>query len=469
MTRTSAPDSSPYWRGPKLLGCILGGICVVGFCLAARYYQGTKPAHADPWQKPGTAQSDQVAPLPAPSQDGDSRPAASSPRFSPQTAYAQAPAYPQTQGYGPAGYRQPGRPAMAPGGKVAVAPAQAASPVEQLKIVAEVNGDPIRREDLVRDCLQHHGKDVLERLVNKYLVMQECERRRLAVSTEEVNAEIERMASKFKLPVHEWLKLLKQERGVTVEQYASDIIWPTLALRKIAGADLDVSDEEIRRAYDSQYGEAVKARMIVCTDARSAQQVRATAVAAPDSFGELAKRYSKDVNSAASMGVIPPIHRFQGQKEIELVAFTMSKGEISKPIKVGDQYVILKCEDRLQAAASVPLEKVKMGLNEMIRENKMRRLAGEIFRRLQGEAQVVKVMNDPLQSRAPRSGRTDQRTPDQHQRAGARSASTGTGRRSWRAPSIAACWSRPASGRRSPSRRPTWTRRSPGRLRRCCP
>jgi parvulin-like peptidyl-prolyl isomerase len=288
---------------------------------------------------------------------------------------------------------------MVPGGKVAVAPAQAASPVEQLKVVAEVNGDPISREDLARDCLQHFGKDVLERLVNKYLVMQECQRRGLKVTADEVNAEVERMASKFKLPVHEWLNLLKKERGVTAEQYASDIIWPTLALRKLAGAELDVTDAEIQRAYDSQYGEAVQARMIVCNDAHSAQQVQAAATAAPDSFGELAKKYSKDVGSAASMGVIPPIHRYQGQEQIELVAFTMSKGEVSKPIKVGDQYVILKCEGRLPVAAGVPLEKVKMGLNEVIKENKMRRLASQIFRRLQGEAQVVKVLNDPVQSR----------------------------------------------------------------------
>jgi parvulin-like peptidyl-prolyl isomerase len=373
---------------------------VVGSCLAIRYYQGSKLAHADPLPPPGTAQSDLPQPAPTPSQDGDSRPAASSPRFSPQTTYAQAPAYPQTQGYASTGYRQPAGPAMAPGGKIAVAPAQAASPVEELKIVAEVNSDPISREDLARDCLQHYGKDVLERLVNKYLVMQECQRRGLTISREEVNAEIERMASKFKLPVHEWLKLLKQERGVSAEQYASDIIWPTLALRKLAGADLNVTEEEIQRAYDSQYGEAVKARLIVCNDARSAQQVRAAAAAAPDSFGELAKKYSKDVASAASMGVIPLIHRYQGQKEIEKVAFTMSPGEISQTIKVGDQYAILKCEGRAPAAANVPLEKVKMGLNEMIRENKMRRLASEIFRRLQSQAQVVKVLNDPLQSRA---------------------------------------------------------------------
>jgi uncharacterized membrane protein YbhN (UPF0104 family) len=92
------------------------------------------------------------------------------------------------------------------------------------------------------------------------------------------------------------------------------------------------------------HGEVVQVRMIVCNDVRSAEQVRAAAAAAPDSFGELAKEYSKDANSAASMGAIPPIHRYQGQKEFKLVARAMSKGEISRPIKVGDQYLILKCD-----------------------------------------------------------------------------------------------------------------------------
>ena len=43
------------------------------------------------------------------------------------------------------------------------------------------------------------------------------------------------MAKSFSLPVDQWLKLLKQEREVQPEQYANDIIWPTLALRKLAG------------------------------------------------------------------------------------------------------------------------------------------------------------------------------------------------------------------------------------------
>ena len=53
-----------------------------------------------------------------------------------------------------------------------------------------------------------------------------------------MNAEIEEMAARFKIPVDQWLKMLKQERNVSPEQYADDIIWPTIALRKLAGEQL---------------------------------------------------------------------------------------------------------------------------------------------------------------------------------------------------------------------------------------
>ena len=66
-------------------------------------------------------------------------------------------------------------------------------------------------------------------------------RRNITVADAEVDAEIERMSKRFSLPVAQWLKMLKEERGIEPEQYANDIIWPTLALRKLAGDRLHAS------------------------------------------------------------------------------------------------------------------------------------------------------------------------------------------------------------------------------------
>ena len=122
--------------------------------------------------------------------------------------------------------------------------ASAGKPIPQ--IVAMVNGEQITREDLGRECILHHGKEVLDSMINKQLIVQECWRRRITITRADVDREIERMAKRFGLPVDQWLKLLKQERNIDVEQYASDIIWPTLALRRLAGQRLTISRDELR-------------------------------------------------------------------------------------------------------------------------------------------------------------------------------------------------------------------------------
>jgi foldase protein PrsA len=124
----------------------------------------------------------------------------------------------------------------------APAPAQAAPPAAaasstsaEPKVVATVNGEEISRQELATECLAHYGSQVLERVLNKYLIIQECQRRQITVTDAEVNAEIAALAKSFSLPVDRWLEMLKEERGINPGQYRNDIIWPTLALRKLAG------------------------------------------------------------------------------------------------------------------------------------------------------------------------------------------------------------------------------------------
>jgi len=265
---------------------------------------------------------------------------------------------------------------------------------EQPQVVAVVNREPITREELKKECLRHYGEEVLESIVNKYLIMEECQRRGIMVTTEEVDAEIARMATRFGIPVETWFKLLKDERGIKPDQYKRDIIWPMLALRKLAGDRLLVAEEELRREFESRYGPAVKARMIVVSKRETAEAIRAEAAANPDQFGELAKKFSEDAPSASLKGLIQPIRKHVGQKEIEEIAFALKPGEVSQVISIANQYIILKCEDQLPPA-KVRFEDVKGEIEELAKDSKMRVIAQEIFRDLQSKAQIVNVFNDP--------------------------------------------------------------------------
>ncbi|HEV3338760.1 MAG TPA: peptidylprolyl isomerase [Pirellulales bacterium] len=269
---------------------------------------------------------------------------------------------------------------------------------QQLAVMALVNGEKIERAELAREALRHFGEEVLESIINKRLISAECTRRNIAVTQPEVKEEMDRMAQRFGMPTDQLLTMLREERHITPEQYAKEIIWPTVALRKLAGNRLRVSEKDFKEAFDMLYGEAVQARLIACATAREAEKLRAQALANPEEFGNLAKQHSIDTVSASAKGLIQPIHHHQGDANIERVAFALKKDEISEVIEVGDQFVILKCEARL-APQPVERKKVEKVLIESIRDKKLRLEADTIFKELQDAAQIENVMNDPAKSK----------------------------------------------------------------------
>ena len=257
-----------------------------------------------------------------------------------------------------------------------------------------VNGQKVSREKLAVECLRHYGEEVLESYVNKRLIAIECKQHGISVAREEIQAEIERMATGFGIPVKQWYQMLEKERGIKPSQYAEDIVWPTLALRKLAGDRLAVSDEELSVAYETQFGPSVQCRLISCSSPQTAEEIRAQAVNNPDGFGDLAKDRSEDTTSASIKGRIPPIHMHAGNEAMEKAAFSMEDGQISPILEVDGQYVILKREKGIPAR-NIDFELVRPRLEKMIEQRKLRTVANDIFLELQEKAQVNNILNDP--------------------------------------------------------------------------
>ena len=190
-------------------------------------------------------------------------------------------------------------------------------------VVAVVNAEPITRNQLAGEAVKRYGREVLDGLVNRSLILQECERRGLTVGKSEVNAEIQRQAKKFGLGVDQYLGLLQEERDIHPAQYGREIVWPMLALRRLAADQVTVSQEEFNKGYTARYGEAVKCRMIMVADRGTALRLHAEAKADPDSFGELAKQNSDDEMSAPVGGLVPPFRKYSGEPSIEEAVFAL--------------------------------------------------------------------------------------------------------------------------------------------------
>lgn len=286
-------------------------------------------------------------------------------------------------------------------GTTAAAPAANA---ESLQIMAVVNGEQITRQTLAKECLRRFGKEILETMVNKQIIFQACKQRGVSITEKEVDEEINQIAKKFGLSVDRWLELLETERDVDPRQYRTDIIWPMLALRKLAAKQVTVTQEDLQQAFESEYGPKVKARLISVSSQQKADQLQALAQANPDNFPQLAKEHSEDKATASAYGVIPPIRKHMGDPNLEQIAFSLKESQISPVIQVGNQYLILKCEQQIPQTyiSAENLREIEAQLQVRITDHKMRTESANVFQQLQSQAEVVNTLNDPrLQQQYP--------------------------------------------------------------------
>jgi parvulin-like peptidyl-prolyl isomerase len=291
--------------------------------------------------------------------------------------------------------------ATPPAGTVAPRAARptAAAPAAPTKPAALVNGAEVTNDQLAAECLSRHGAAILETVVNRRIIEQGCARNGIAVTPQDVEAEIDAMSRRFNVPRAKWIELIQQERGVTPKQYTDDIVWPMIALRRLAHASVEPTAEELEEAFEKQFGPAVKARIIVLRTRAEAEEVRKLVLADPQQFPTIARKKSVDVGSASVNGWVQPIRLHSGEPQFDRAAFALQPGQISEVVQVADQFIIIKCEDHLPAS-DVKLADVRPQLAEELREKKSRNASNDVFRRLQQAATIENVMNDAAKAAA---------------------------------------------------------------------
>ena len=272
------------------------------------------------------------------------------------------------------------------------------------EILATVDGQPIDRASLGREAVRRFGDQVLENLTNKHLILQACQAHGMQISKQEVDEEIERIANKFRLNTKLYLRLLEEERGISAEQYASDVVWPMLALRKLSEDKIRVTTEEVDQRFQAEYGPKVQVRMIAVSQRDQAGQLRELVLAEPDSFAQLAKKHSEDPASASVDGLLPPIRRFSGDDELEQIAFQLKPGQVSDVFRIGPMYVLLQCVRHLPAELPAPelIPAIQAGFRSEIYDVKLKDMAEELFATLREKSQIQLVWGNPqLQAEQP--------------------------------------------------------------------
>src|SRR5581483_9044323 len=129
-------------------------------------------------------------------------------------------------------------------------------------LAAIVNGQQITILDLAEECITRNGKKVLGGTINRRLLEQQCKARNVQVSEQEMDAEIAQSAiamGKTKQDgspdLEAWFKEVVDKQKTNIETYRYDVVWPTVALKKLVPMKIDVTEDDITRGYEANYGE----------------------------------------------------------------------------------------------------------------------------------------------------------------------------------------------------------------------
>ncbi len=166
-----------------------------------------------------------------------------------------------------------------------------------------------------------------------------------------------------------------------------------------------MTDEDIRKGFDSNFGPRVEVLAIVFSNQRQAQKVWDMARSNPTDtfFGELAHQYSTDPISRENFGRVPPIRRYGGRPEMEEEAFSLKPGQLSGIIASGDNYVVLRCTGYTTPVVRSMDSEVRAELVKDIHEKKLRLTMAVEFDRLCESAQIDDFLSGTSQAGKPRS------------------------------------------------------------------
>ncbi|MEE3284680.1 MAG: peptidylprolyl isomerase [Planctomycetota bacterium] len=232
--------------------------------------------------------------------------------------------------------------------------------------------DFISRDELARECIARIGGEVLDELVNRKVIEMECARLGITVNDTEVKQEVIRLCKETGMEPSQWYQILKARHNITPAQYHRNRIWPAMAMKKLVGASVSVTEQDLKTAYEHHFGARVKVRLIAYENIRRANEAWNALQKTPDDFERIAKRDSIEPNSRSLGGLIPPIRRHHEFPKLEAAAFKLRVGEISAIVQYGpptqSRYGILKCEGHTKPEFA--LKDVRDYLIKMVTEQK---------------------------------------------------------------------------------------------------
>jgi hypothetical protein len=229
----------------------------------------------------------------------------------------------------------------------------------------------ITREELGEYLIARFGAERLEMLINKRIIDNACREKGVDVTEAEIDSVLTDDVKSLGVSKEDFVKVVLKKYNKSLYEWREDVIRPKLQMKKLAEGRVTVTAEDLAQAYEAYYGEKVECLMIMWpkNELHVAKRVW-------DSIRKDANEFEKVARSQASGelakvgGKLAPFGRHTtGNAEMERVAFSLDKGEVSPILETKEGIVVVKLLNKVPAQ-NKKLEEVRKDLEKDVIERK---------------------------------------------------------------------------------------------------
>jgi len=232
-------------------------------------------------------------------------------------------------------------------------------------------------------------REVLERLIDDELILQQAAELKLTVTSEQVDASIEEIKRQNNIDDDQLREALRAQ-GMSMAAYRADLKKQLLRFRVIniaVGSRVTISDDDVKTYYDRHMKDGANVQVrashifiaipenadpsVVAEKQAQAKKLLDRALAGED-FAKLAREASDDPATRAEGGDLGYFGKDMLPKAIEELVFAMKVGEVRGPIRVDRGFHVIKLVDR-KVKDPKPFDEVKDDIRMQLRQKDMER------------------------------------------------------------------------------------------------
>lgn len=275
--------------------------------------------------------------------------------------------------------------------------------IEDSNVVALVNNKKIARQELYDILVETYGEEALDVLIRRTLIYQAAEKEGAIVTGAEVEQrlktlvgnEVDGLMANYKIKDKADLDKELAKMGGSLDKLEERLSRKMkkqaeieLLAEKVLAKTITVTDEDLQKVYELEYGEKIEASQIVYKTRREAEEALQKLRSGAD-FAALAKSESIDRVTAARGGKMQP---FSPKDTLGAQVASLKVGELSDIVKSDYGHHIIKITGK-KAASGKGFKTVKGELEKIARNQQYKERLGPWLLNLVESASITKNLN----------------------------------------------------------------------------